>query len=450
MADQWFIARGKEKVGPHTSAELKELARTGGLLPIDMVFQEGTQKWRLASEVEGLFWVTVPSATRPTPLAPPLAPSPAQLEGPEKVEKPGTTTPLPPNRPALALTPTRPEEVEAVASPQPPANSPTSGSDTNQTRGPEQVQRPPPWALAFEEAAEAAPPAPNSPPLTPDQEEEPAPSGPALDEAGMATLTPPPASPRQESVEGLAKTAVAIKRSKKLCKRMFAAAGLAALLGLIGDFLQPLVSLNLIGFVATAGLALVLLVLWVKQRITLGKSIGLTCAMLGCLAAGFGGWWALAHFKGGREKGYLADRFRLVARVQSALLTRVEGEQLVDTWVLGSHDPSVAHESEMRFKDGRMTWRVQLPKAGSFIQIEAEYSTTRENIVYGIITRIDYGMTGGKVKANLPEEDDTFSFRFRVDDDLLTVKELKGKGFEELKKYAQGRYRRRGESPAND
>jgi hypothetical protein len=71
-------------------------------------------------------------------------------------------------------------------------------------------------------------------------------------------------------------------------------------------------------------------------------------------------------------------------------------------------------------------------------------------IAYGIITRIDDGTTGVTLKENLPEEDDTFSIRFRVDDDLLTVKELKGKGFEDLKRAAQGRYRRRGESPASD
>jgi hypothetical protein len=151
----------------------------------------------------------------------------------------------------------------------------------------------------------------------------------------------------------------------------------------------------------------------------------------------------LAHFKGGPEKGYLADRFRLVARVQSAVLTKGEGEKLVGVWVLGSDDPAVAAESELRFKDGRTTWFIRLPAEGSSIRIDAEHGTTKEGMVYGIVTRIDYGMTPGKVKKGLPEEDDTFSFRFRVEDDLLTVKELKGKGFEELKKAAQGRYKRR-------
>ena len=46
-----------------------------------------------------------------------------------------------------------------------------------------------------------------------------------------------------------------------------------------------------------------------------------------------------------------------------------------------------------------------------------------------------------KEKAQLPDEDDTFCFRFRVDDDKLNIKNLKGKGFE-LLKNAAGRYKK--------
>ena len=40
----------------------------------------------------------------------------------------------------------------------------------------------------------------------------------------------------------------------------------------------------------------------------------------------------------------------------------------------------------------------------------------------------------------LPSEDDTFSFRYRLDDDELNVKGIRGKGMEVLFPKAQGRY----------
>src|SRR6266568_1727060 len=62
MADQWYVALGNKKIGPFSFEELKERARAGTLLPIDMLWQEGTQRWRSASEVDGLCW---PSAKAP-------------------------------------------------------------------------------------------------------------------------------------------------------------------------------------------------------------------------------------------------------------------------------------------------------------------------------------------------------------------------------------------------
>ena len=53
MFDQWYVAKGKLKLGPFSFDHLKELARTGELLPIDMVLQVGVPKWRSAREVEG-------------------------------------------------------------------------------------------------------------------------------------------------------------------------------------------------------------------------------------------------------------------------------------------------------------------------------------------------------------------------------------------------------------
>jgi hypothetical protein len=136
----------------------------------------------------------------------------------------------------------------------------------------------------------------------------------------------------------------------------------------------------------------------------------------------------------GGDKGFLAERSRFVRRLQSAMVSP-EGEGLVGGWVVGS-PPTVLHLAE-----GRLRWLIRLPKPASDIHINAEYSVSKDNIVYALITRIDHGTT----EARFPEEDDTFSFRFRLDEDSLTVKDLKGKGFEELKRAAQGRYSRKTE-----
>ena len=53
--------------------------------------------------------------------------------------------------------------------------------------------------------------------------------------------------------------------------------------------------------------------------------------------------------------------------------------------------------------------------------MEADYSTTKDSILYGIVTKI-----GGQGLAKGPAEDDTFSFRYRADADELNVRGLKG------------------------
>jgi hypothetical protein len=467
MVDQWWIARGKQKAGPHSSAELRELARTGGLLPIDMVLLEGTQQWRRASEVEGLFWVPVASA--PEPQVPALPPA-----LPERVEGSGSSSPLGPNTPPVAQTSAEQErEPERAAAPEPPDQPAVPSAMTPaSSNGIENAVQTLPWEIDFGDVGGETPttptgslPAPPAtedlttpvlssppaagPPATAQAPAQPAGTSPCGSASHDAAGPPSPGTPaplsagetqaRQEGVENPLKTPKEIKAGNKLVKRLVATACLAGLLGLVGDFMQPLAPVNFIAFAATSVLALVLAVLWVKKREALGRSVGLTSAVLGCLAAGFGGWWALAYFHGGRDKGYLAAHFRLVSRVQSAVLSRVEGEELAGAWGLRSDDPAETPACELRFRDGKMTWR--FPKGGSTARIEAEYGTTKDHIVYGIITIVDSGATGAKAKEALPEEGDTFCFRFRVEDGLLTVKEVKGKGLEELK----AQYRRTGE-----
>jgi len=53
--DRWYYARQKQKFGPVSSAQLRQLAATGQLLPSDMVLMEGTQKWSTAGSIPSLY-----------------------------------------------------------------------------------------------------------------------------------------------------------------------------------------------------------------------------------------------------------------------------------------------------------------------------------------------------------------------------------------------------------
>jgi predicted Zn finger-like uncharacterized protein len=68
----WFVARDKVKLGPYSSAQLKELAKTGQLWPEDMVLKEGERKWVAASAIKGLF-VMASKTANPAAAAPPAA-----------------------------------------------------------------------------------------------------------------------------------------------------------------------------------------------------------------------------------------------------------------------------------------------------------------------------------------------------------------------------------------
>ncbi|MCS7303690.1 MAG: GYF domain-containing protein [Thermoguttaceae bacterium] len=64
----WYMTRdGVTRYGPYTEEQLRELANAGRLLPTDMVWREGMDRWAAASSVPGL---TFPP---PAPLMPPPA-----------------------------------------------------------------------------------------------------------------------------------------------------------------------------------------------------------------------------------------------------------------------------------------------------------------------------------------------------------------------------------------
>jgi hypothetical protein len=66
MANQWFIARDRNKFGPYSSEQMKEMANAHQLLPSDMTLEEGTAKWVPASQIPAFFPATA-SAPPPEP-----------------------------------------------------------------------------------------------------------------------------------------------------------------------------------------------------------------------------------------------------------------------------------------------------------------------------------------------------------------------------------------------
>ncbi len=55
MAGQWYFASDRERVGPFSAAELKQLAALGTLRPTDTVWKEGVDKGVVAEKVKHLF-----------------------------------------------------------------------------------------------------------------------------------------------------------------------------------------------------------------------------------------------------------------------------------------------------------------------------------------------------------------------------------------------------------
>ncbi len=111
MADKWYYANDQERLGPFSSAQLKELATIGQLVPTHTVWKEGIEKGVLAAKVKNLFPATqgdspppaaavVPStclpaqAVRSVPVLanespPPRSPASAENQGPALQAAPG-------------------------------------------------------------------------------------------------------------------------------------------------------------------------------------------------------------------------------------------------------------------------------------------------------------------------------------------------------------------------
>ena len=70
-SEGWYYSKNDEKIGPISSAELKKIASEGQLLPTDLVWREGMEDWKPASNIKGLFTQPVASSgPPPVPKAP--------------------------------------------------------------------------------------------------------------------------------------------------------------------------------------------------------------------------------------------------------------------------------------------------------------------------------------------------------------------------------------------
>lgn len=55
MATQWYIGRDRQKVGPFTIDEIKQLASLGIIRQTEFILSEGSRTWVAASSIFGLF-----------------------------------------------------------------------------------------------------------------------------------------------------------------------------------------------------------------------------------------------------------------------------------------------------------------------------------------------------------------------------------------------------------
>lgn len=78
----YFYTQNKQKHGPVSSSELKQLAASGRLQPTDTVMKEGSNKWVAAGSVKGLFGERqAASAPAPAPVPQPMPQEPAASGG---------------------------------------------------------------------------------------------------------------------------------------------------------------------------------------------------------------------------------------------------------------------------------------------------------------------------------------------------------------------------------
>jgi len=78
MADQWYYTENRERRGPMSEEQLKEIAASAKLKPTDLVWKKGMASWVPAAEIEGL--IPKPAEDEPPPIPPEDEPPPIPAE----------------------------------------------------------------------------------------------------------------------------------------------------------------------------------------------------------------------------------------------------------------------------------------------------------------------------------------------------------------------------------
>lgn len=87
MASEWHYRKGDQQHGPVSPSILKNLAKTGNLLPTDLIWKEGMTEWKPARNLKGLF-LAMPASTIESPIASNASPYVPVLPGvPETTNK---------------------------------------------------------------------------------------------------------------------------------------------------------------------------------------------------------------------------------------------------------------------------------------------------------------------------------------------------------------------------
>lgn len=103
MADRWFYARDGRRVGPITEEQLRQLAATGVLQPIDMVLNQGGLEWVSAAAIPGLTFTTPHQTAASVPLSSePVRPSGTPVPDMPASQTSSAATPSP-RSPLLAI-----------------------------------------------------------------------------------------------------------------------------------------------------------------------------------------------------------------------------------------------------------------------------------------------------------------------------------------------------------
>jgi hypothetical protein len=149
----------------------------------------------------------------------------------------------------------------------------------------------------------------------------------------------PPAANGPPPAEGFSQKALDLARSlgrtggeileevKTMNKRLAAvAAAIPVLVGPVGDFLTPVLSLNRNVFlVALFGVVVLIVAFHRRDRLLAGlrvtrRTLAIACIFCGILMAGFGGWWVLGWIEGNGNRGFLASNVGFMGKLQSAVL----------------------------------------------------------------------------------------------------------------------------------